>query len=166
MAILASVISLNSYAAEGNLAAGTVGLNVSTQLPFTALATNATNPFFEITGKMVTQGNLMLLAGAGLANNSPSGGSSYTDFALTLGARKYFTNGDFAPFFGGHFQRVLAGAGGQRVGMTIIAFDAGAEYFLNKHFSFEGGVGFGFGTSAGTDYLGTANYGLSANFYF
>ena len=168
--LLAVIGAGSAFAATDNLTPGVFGLNVSTQAPSIV---GAGNPTFVITGKSVISRDMVLLVGFGLGlrNDTPTGGASTSgnDLVLLAGARKYFSSGDFSPFVGGRFEYAKAGMGTSSTAFTF-AGEAGAEYFLNKHFSFEGSVGFGYtsldyGTGK-SSYFGTNSYGLSANFYF
>lgn len=173
-ALIATVASANVIAAGNNLSMGTFGLNVSTQAPGAGLGQG--NPNFLMTGKYVLQSDMALLMGFGFGSNSatppaPAASTSSTDISFLIGARKYFSAGDLSPFIGGRFDYISVG-GATTVSAVAFAAEAGAEYFLNKHFSLEGSVGAGYtsadlGAAQGKrSFFGTNNYGLSANFYF
>ena len=173
-ALIAVAASGNVIAAGNNLSMGTFGLNVSTQAA-TALPGQG-NTTFLMTGKYVLQADMALLMGFGFGNNSttppaPAASTSSTDIAFLVGARKYFTAGDFSPFIGGRFDYSSVG-GATTISAVTFAAEAGAEYFLNKHFSLEGSVGAGYNSidlgavQGKRSFFGTNNYGLSANFYF
>lgn len=173
--ILAALLA-STPAFAGNINAGTYGINVSTQASGIPAAAGNTN--FMITGKMGLQNDMALLAGFGFGSVSqtPAGGASQsaTDFGFMVGARKYFSAGDFSPFMGGRVDYLKIGPSAASTSGLSFAAEVGAEYFLNKHFSVEGAIGFGYFSAdvtspAGTaksSFFGTNNYGLSANFYF
>jgi len=181
-ALIAVAGSQTVFAASqsGNLTAGTFGINVSTQASLISTAVvGAVEPNFTITGKYAIAHDVVLLAGLGIGfigGNAPAGGTSPsgTDYAFLVGGRKYFSSGDFSPYFGGRFEyaRITPLGGATTDSVFSLGAEAGAEYFLNKHFSLEGGIGFRYTSvdpgNNGTkiSFFGTTNYGLSANFYF
>lgn len=174
--LLAMLATASIPAFASNINAGTYGINVSTQAP--VVPAGAGNNYFMVTGKMGLQSDMALLAGIGFGSVSvtPPGGASAsaTDFGFLVGARKYFSNGDFSPFMGGRFEYIKVGPSATSTTGLTIAGEVGAEYFFNKHFSVEGAVGFGYASqdqsapagSTKASFFGTTNYGLSANFYF
>jgi len=159
-------IGIGSASAANSLAAGTVGINITTS-PDDLL----------ISGKIFVTNSVALLAGLGFG--AKGGDAIGTDFAMLIGARKYFGNADFVPFAGGGIE--YRSTQDSTVKQTAVVGQFGAEYFLNKQFSIEGSVGFGYtaeeettktvvGTTVVTRKLGTnigtASSGLSVNFYF
>jgi hypothetical protein len=166
-------IGIGNASAANSLSAGTVGLNVTTS-PDDLL----------ISGKVFVANSVALLAGLGFG--AKGGDAKGTDFAVLLGARKYFGNADFVPFAGGGLE--YRSTQDSTVKQTAVVGQFGAEYFLNKQFSIEGSVLFGYTAQEeeskntnvnpvtgavttttskvkGTN-IGTATSGVSVNFYF
>lgn len=163
---LALLVAAGSAFAENSLNAGTLGLNVAVSsggplLPFGAPQ--------MITGKDFIAKDMAVLAGFGMNNTSGTGGG--TAWGIMGGIRKYLKTEDFAPFVGGRLSYGNDGASSATTALGI-GVEAGAEYFLAKHFSLEGAVGFGININtppspaASVTNLGTTSAGLSANFYF
>ncbi len=172
---LALFAAAGSAMAENGLNTGTFGLSVDTL--------NSTNPIVQ--GKYVVSRNLAILGGAGFTNTSGTGGG--TNWGIMAGARYYVKSEDLAPFIGGRFNynsyNLAAGVTGVSSAWSI-GVEAGAEYFLNRHFSVEGRVGLGVGsttvqtpsvvvlgvtipgTSTSVTTIGTTTAALAANFYF
>lgn len=128
----------------------------------------------DISGRYFVGKDTALYGGFGLQINSGDMEGTYLSF--TVGARKYLSTNDFAPFFGGQLTYAQADAD-NAAGVTVVdvsIFDLaalfGAEYFLNKNFSLEGAIGVGLGKwdsgNADGTYLGTRTVGVHANFYF
>jgi hypothetical protein len=159
---LALLMAAGSAFADNSLNTGTMGLNVSV------------SGGQMISGKDFIAKDTAVLAGFGFTNTSGTGGG--TAIGLMGGIRKYMKTEDFAPFVGGRLSYTTNG----RTTATsdfVIGVEAGAEYFLAKHFSIEGSVGFGIDmnsaptfaaptTTTSTTILSTGTAGLSANFYF
>lgn len=130
----------------------------------------------DISGRMFVSKDMALYGGFGLQLNS--GDEEGTYLSLTVGARKYLSTNDFAPFVGGQLTYATVDAD-NAAGVTVVdvsIFDIaalfGAEYFLNKNFSVEGAIGIGLGqwsddlANADGTYFGTRTVGVHANFYF
>lgn len=120
-----------------------------------------------IHGKYFLATDLALTAGLGFGIKG--GDAKGTDIAIEVGARKYMAVADFAPFLGG----VLSYASTKDSNLTDFALyaEGGAEYFLSKHFSFEGSVQFGYKSSKVKNGFEDATFGtgraaVGANFYF
>ncbi len=136
------------------------------------------NPLVDIGGRYFIANDLAITAGIGFQMNS--GDLDGTFLSINAGIRKYLKTDDFAPFVGGQFSYVTydaskpEAAGGKFVDFTGYEFDGllGAEYFLGKQFSIEGSIGIGVGHATDdiqhgdTNFVGTRNLGVSANFYF
>jgi len=119
-----------------------------------------------ISGKYFIDNDTAVLGGGGLLKNTNA-----TDIYLMGGLRKYSSSSSagFVPFFGvrGWYSSIKS------ANSSIFGFsgEAGAEYFLDKHFSIEGlaSVGYNSTTPTGgtsTSVIGTSMYALGANFYF
>lgn len=168
---LALLASAGAALADNDLNAGTMGLTVDTQ--------NANAGF--VNGKYFVAKDMAVLAGLGLSNTS---GGVGTQWGIMGGIRKYMSTNDFAPFVGGRLTYTSA-ANGNLTNWNVGA-EFGAEYFLNKHFSFEGRVGLGYASQSTTvvvtvptilgpittqqtvttNTFGTTTAALAANFYF
>jgi hypothetical protein len=135
------------------------------------------NDVVDISGRLFIAKDVALYGGFGLQLNSGDAEGTYLSF--TIGARKYLSTNDFAPFIGGQLSYVTAdgdnAAGAKVYDVSIFDLAAlfGAEYFFSKNFSLEGAIGFGLGqwnndVGTGTDgtYFGTRTVGVHANFYF
>lgn len=158
-------ISIGSASATNSLKAGTIGINVD--------AFNS-NDSFIITGKYFVLKDLAILAGFGFG--AKGGDAKGTDLGIGGGVRKYLKVDDFAPFVGGSIFYTKTQDGDQK-DLSVMA-EFGAEYFLHRQFSLEGGVGFGYlssetETTAGAvttkfkdTTIGTRRVALSFNFYF
>ena len=131
------------------------------------------NPIVDIGGRFFTSPDLAITAGLGLQMTSGDLDGSYLSF--NVGIRKYLKTDDFAPFIGGRFAYLSydASLGSSKfIDFTAWEFDGlvGAEYFLAKQFSIEGSVGLGIGhlsdnlNNRDSNFFGTRNYGVSANF--
>jgi hypothetical protein len=148
----------NTTSTVNSLSTGTFGLTVST----------ASNTM--IAGKYFLANDVAVLAGFGLADTSNGVG---TDLYLMAGIRKYIKlekkSDNFVPFVGG---RILhSSVNSANTSNFGISAEAGAEYFLDKHFSLEGLVSAGFGSTtpsggSATTTLSTSVYSIGANFYF
>lgn len=165
---LALLMAAGSALADNSLNGGVMGFTVDT-------APNNT----LINGKYLITKNMAVLAGVGLTNTSGTGGG--TNWGIMGGFRDYLKTEDFAPFVGGRFTYNSFAGGNSNWGLGV---EGGAEYFLNKHFSLEGRVGVGYGsttvtvpgpvifgvqfpsTSTTVNTLGTTTAALAANFYF
>jgi hypothetical protein len=162
-------IGIGSASAANSLQQGTIGFNVD--------AVNNTDSFV-ISGKYLVLKDLAVIAGFGFgAKGADADG---TDIGIGAGVRKYLKIDDFAPFAGGSIFYRETKDGNQKDFLLMAEF--GAEYFLHRQFSIEGGVGFGYtssetetttGAGAGattTNYkettIGTQRMALSFNFYF
>ena len=165
---LALTLAAASASAAGTPNAGSLGLGVST-------ASSSTNYFAEdrmIEGRYLVKKDFAVLFGAGLGVWGAD--AKGTDLGLMVGGRFYLKNEDLSPFMGGRFMY----ASTNDSNLTAFAFlgEAGAEYFLNKQFSLEGRVGFGYAsvdrkatptTAKGKSTIfGTSSFTLGANFYF
>lgn len=166
-AALGLALSAVSALAANSLSAGTMGLNLGVAVDSQAVFKEN----FVINGRYFIKNDMAVLAGLGL---SVAGGDAKgTDIGLMGGFRKYLKTDDFAPFVGGRFQ-YQSTQDSTLIAMAVLA-EAGAEYFLAKQFSVEGRVGFGYTsiekkaptfTPSKETAIGTAVFGVSANFYF
>lgn len=170
---LALAMAAGSAAAETGPTAGKFGLNVGL---------TSANSNFLIGGKYFIAKDMAVLAGVGLVVNDSgvAANSKSTDLGIQGGFRKYLKTDDLAPFVGGKLQylstRSGTGAGALDVTNIAIMAEGGAEYFLNKQFSLEGSVGFGYASSESklasggpttkATSFGSTTYNVSANFYF
>ncbi len=148
-------IGIQDASAENGLKKGTFALGVDT------------SPNMIIHGKYLLASDLALTAGLGLGIKG--GDAKGTDIAIEVGVRKYLMVADFAPFVGG----VLSYASTKDSNLTDFALyaEGGAEYFLSKHFSFEGSVRFGYNSikvknGFNDTTFGTGRAAVGANFYF
>jgi hypothetical protein len=150
----------SALAAENSLNTGTFGLNVDTY--------NHTT----INGKYFIAKDMAVIGGLGL--NLNSGANNGNDISFIAGVRKYLKTDDFSPFVGGRFE--YSSTNNSNTSNWGLTAEAGAEYFIAKHFSLEGRVGFGYtsqdvknpvtGVTTNSTVLGTTAFGLGANFYF
>jgi hypothetical protein len=135
------------------------------------------NNVVDISGRYFFAKDMALYGGLGLQFNSGDYDGTY--FSFTVGARKYLSTNDFAPFIGGQLSYISVDADGPPavgkiadVTVVDLAMLLGAEYFFSKNFSVEGAIGIGIGQinddlrSADSTYLGTRTVGVHANFYF
>ena len=139
------------------------------------------NNVVDISGRYFVAKDMALYGGFGLQLNSGDYDGTY--FSFTVGARKYLSTNDFAPFIGGQLSYISVDADGPTgvgkiadIKVIDIAALFGAEYFFSKNFSVEGSIGLGLGqynndmpaAAGGGDstYLGTRTVGVMANFYF
>jgi hypothetical protein len=139
---------------------------------------NQNNPIVDIGGKLFVAKDMAITAGVGFQMNTGDLEGTYLSF--NVGARKYLSTDDFAPFVGGQLSYITydaelpAAQGGEYVDFSAFEFSAmvGAEYFIGKQFSVEGSIGVAIGmaeddrSNLDTTYIGTKNLGVRANFYF
>lgn len=178
--LMAASLAGNALAAN-SLAQGSKGISVGMgdstfSHKLTPLSDNIVNDVVDISGRMFVAKDMALYGGVGLQLNSGDMEGTYLSF--TVGARKYLSTNDFAPFVGGQLSYAMVDAE-NAAGVTVVdasIFDLaalfGAEYFFSKNFSLEGAIGLGLGqwnddtsNSDGT-YLGTRTVGVHATFYF
>ncbi len=186
MIVLASALmgaAAGSAFAANSLSAGSTALTFGfgdSVLNHVATPTSAdqNNPIVEIGGRYFFTQDLAITAGLGFQLNNGDLDGTYISF--NAGVRKYLKTDDFAPFVGGQFSYITydaslpAANGGKFVDFTAYEIDGlfGAEYFLGKQFSIEGTIGIGIGHAhddlrdLDTDYIGTRNLGVRANYYF
>jgi hypothetical protein len=134
------------------------------------------NNVVDISGRLFLAKDVALYGGFGLQLNSGDWDGTY--FSFSVGARKYLSVNDFAPFVGGQLSYTTVSAdgptGARIADATVFDLAAlfGAEYFFSKNFSVEGAIGLGLGqvsddiTNNDTTYLGTRTVGVHVNFYF
>ena len=148
----------NTTSSANSLSTGTFGLTVST----------ASNTM--IAGKYFFANDTAALAGFGLSDSTNGAG---TDLYLMAGIRKYIKldrkSDNFVPFVGGRISH--SSVNSANTSNFGISAEAGAEYFLDKHFSLEGLVSAGYGATtpsggSATTTISTSVYSLGANFYF
>jgi hypothetical protein len=157
--VMAIGFGAGSASAANSLRQGAFGLNVDV------------NNDFVLTGKYFLTRDVAALAsfGVGLRGGDESG----TDIALGGGVRKYLKVEDFAPFVGG---TIFYDSSRDQKSFSLLG-EFGAEYFLDRQFSIEGKVGFGYtsetittpgpaSTSVKTTDFGTERAGISFNYYF
>lgn len=165
-AVIVAAAGVPAFAA-GGMSEGASGVNVGL-----GNSVFGDTGIVRISGKYFIARDLALLGGFGFQTSS---GDYDTDvFSFQIGARKYLSTGDFAPFVGGRltFEKIEITVPGLQEDVDVIDImgEFGAEYFFSKQFSVEGSIGLGFGTVdlGVTDYtyLGTRTVGVSANFYF
>jgi hypothetical protein len=179
MGLAGSAMAANSLA-QGEKAIS-VGFGESSFLNSQSPMNNVyLNNVVDISGRYFLAKDVALYGGFGLQLNSGDYDGTY--FSFTVGARKYLSVNDFAPFVGGQLSYISVDVDGPpAVGKIADAtvFDVaalfGAEYFFSKSFSVEGAVGIGLGqinnnlpAAGGGDstYLGTRTVGVHVNFYF
>jgi len=153
-------IGIQNASADNGLKQGTFALGVST------------DPDMVIHGKYLLANDLAITGGLGFGLKG--GDAEGTDIAVEAGVRKYLKVADFAPFVGG----VLSFSSTNDSNTTGFALyaEGGAEYFLSKHFSFEGSARFGYisndvknpvtGVKFKDSTFGTGRAAIGANFYF
>ena len=182
MGLAGSAMAANSLA-QGSTAIS-VGMGDSvyshTIAPLDAVGFPSNN-VVDISGRYFVAKDMALYGGFGLQLNSGDWDGTY--LGLTVGARKYLSTNDFAPFIGGQLSYITVdgdgpvgpgGANATFVDVSILDISAmfGAEYFFSKDFSIEGSIGIGLGqweddvTNTDSTYLGTRTVGVHANFYF
>jgi hypothetical protein len=157
--VLMMGIGIGNASAANSLEAGTVGINITT------------SDDMLISGKVFVANSVAVLAGLGFG--AKGGDAKGTDFAVLVGARKYFGNADFVPFVGGRVEYRSTNDSCEKD--LSVAAEGGAEYFLNKQFSIEGSIGFGYNsdekkapafTAFKDTTIGTQRAAVSVNFYF
>lgn len=166
-ATLVLALTAGSAFAVNSLNAGTIGFNVGA-----AVDSQATfKEDLMINARYFITKDMAVLAGLGIA--IAGGDAKGTDIAFMGGFRKYLKTDDLAPFVGGRVQ-YQSTQDSTQTAMAVMA-EAGAEYFLAKQFSVEGRFGFGYAsieqkaptfTPNKRTSIGTAAFGLGANFYF
>lgn len=168
-ATLALALAAGSASAAGGPPnAGTFGLSVHT-------AMDNYNYFAEdkmIEARYTVKKDFAVLMGVGIGILGAD--AKGTDLGLMGGGRYYLKNEDLAPFVGGRFMYGSTNDS-NRTAFAILG-EAGAEYFLNKQFSFEGRVGFGYASvetkatattaKSKASIFGSSSFVLGANFYF
>jgi hypothetical protein len=179
MGLAGSAMAANSLA-QGEKAIS-VGMGDSYFVHSIAPLSNAyLNNVVDISGRYFLAKDVALYGGFGLQLNSGDYDGTY--FSFTVGARKYLSVNDFAPFVAAQLHYITVNADGPN-GVKIAdasVFDLaalfGAEYFFSKSFSVEGAIGVGLGqyssdlpvAAGGGDstYFGTRTVGVHVNFYF
>lgn len=159
----ANVLAANVGATNANKS-NSVGTSDTTKPTFGLSVSASSNTM--IAGKYFLDDEFAILGGLGLSNRE-----SATDLYFMGGLRKYMrkNSSEFVPFVGG--KGWYSSIKSANVSTFGLAAEAGAEYFLNKHFSFEGTVAAGYASTspnsgASTSTFGTTVYGLAFNFYF
>lgn len=178
--MMVAALSGSAFAAN-SLSQGSKGISVGMgdsyfSHPVAPGGTDVTNPIVDIMGRYFVSKDVAIYGGFGLQMNSSDYEGTY--LSLTVGARKYLSTNDFAPFVGGQFSYVSEDmknpVGAKIADISVIDFAGllGAEYFFSKNFSVEGAIGIGLGqvtddlNNTDTTYLGTRTVGVHANFYF
>jgi hypothetical protein len=177
--LMAAALAGNAFAAN-SLSAGSKAISVGMgdsyfSHTFAPQTPGAVNNVVDISGRYFIAKDMALYGGFGLQFNSGDYDGTY--FSFTVGARKYLSTNDFAPFIGGQLAYATVDAklnGTKFVDQSVIDLAAifGAEYFFSKNFSVEGSIGIGVGqfnddlANADSTYLGTRTVGVQANFYF
>ena len=160
-AALCMGIGVQNASADNSLKQGNFSLGVTT----------ATDNL--IFGKYMVTNDLAIGGGFGL--NVLGGDAKGTDISLAAGVRKFIKVADFAPFFGGVLGYAVTNDSNNST--ISISAEGGAEYFLAKHFSFEGAVQFGYKSTdqkaianvqnkAKASAFGTNRAAIGFNFYF
>jgi hypothetical protein len=158
----------SASAAGGTPNAGSLGLSIDTSID----SKGAFNEPRMINGRYLVKKDFAVLFGAGLGVWGAD--AKGTDIGFMVGGRYYFKNEDISPFMGGRF--LYASTNDSNLSAFAFLGEAGAEYFLNKQFSLEGRVGFGYASieqkpplvaaKAKSSLFGTSAFTLGANFYF
>lgn len=166
--LMIGLTTAGAASAENSLAAGAKGLSFG-----------LTDGQIEVSGRFFTAADLAVLAGFGFSVGSND--ETTTDYALSLGLRKYLSKADFAPFVAlmASYQRdefvVASGPNTRTESERTLAVDGdfGAEYFFSKQVSAEAQVGIGLsdvhnigGTGVDESQFGTFSSGVTVNFYF
>jgi hypothetical protein len=169
--LMIGLTTAGAASAENSLAAGAKGLSFG-----------LTDGNIEISGRFFTAADLAVLAGFGFSVGSND--ETTTDYALSVGLRKYLSKADFTPFVGlmVSYQRnefvVVSGGPGSNTRTESertlsVDGDFGAEYFFSKQVSAEAQVGIGLsdvhnvnGTDVDESQFGTFSSGVTVNFYF
>lgn len=167
-------IGVQNASAANSLQQGALSLGVAISSPVSNGATALISALPVIQGKYMLASDIGLLAGLGFG--SKGGDLKGTDFELMIGARKYLKTSDVAPFAGAKLNFYSRDDGANVDGTAFqILGEVGAEAFLLKQFSIEGSVGIGYVTGENKDNngnktkasnFGTANAGVSVNYYF
>jgi Outer membrane protein beta-barrel domain len=154
---------------------GNMGLNVDFTSSTSLLGTPSN---FLIKGKYFISDDMAVLAGVGVRRNDSGAAtnSTSTDLGLMGGFRKYLSHDDLSPFVGAKVQYLGVRVGTNDVTDVSLLAEAGAEYFMGKHFSLEGSLSAGYdqatakpvagGASVKSTTFGTSAVNVSANFYF
>ena len=165
LALVAGLLSAGTASAENSLRAGAKGLSFG-----------VANGDIEVSGRMFLQSDLAILAGFGF--NRLDNDETLTDYALSVGLRKYIGKSDVAPFVGGNlFSRhddEFTGAGVVTERTVGVEGNFGAEYFFNRQVSAEARVGLGLEDSSNHDFnkgadgtaIGTFRSAVGVNIYF
>ena len=155
--LFVALISFNAHAETDSI------FGTDKKFGFTVNTTSNT----MISGKIFTDKNTAILGGLGLIKTG-----SATDIYAMGGVRKYVikdAKSTFLPFIGG--RTWYSSLKSMNVKSYGLMGEAGAEFFLDRQFSIEGMVGFGYGKSmfsagSSSSRLETATFSLAANFYF
>jgi len=177
-------VGIGSVSAENSLNSGSmaIGIGFGDSVLNHAISptdAQAQNPPVDISGRFFVTKDVAITAGFGFQTNS--GDVSGTYFGFNFGGRKYLKTNDFAPFVGAQFTYWTIDAktknpDNKYIDSSLFELTAmvGAEYFLGKQFSIEGSIGAGVGKASAkiagktydSDYIGTRNFGVRANYYF
>lgn len=171
----ALVLVMSGGTASAAPTAKSFGINVD--------LTNATSPLgtpanFLVKGRYLITDDMAVLAGVGLQMNDSGAATNnkYTNIGFMGGFRKYLATEELSPFVGAKLQYLSTRQAGADVTDLALTAEAGAEYFLGKHFSLEGSFGAGYSSrdskpvggavSTKATGIGTFTYNVSANYYY
>jgi hypothetical protein len=165
-------IGVQNAAAANSLSQGAFSLGIAVSAPTSNGVTALISALPVIQGKYMFANDMAFLAGLGFG--SKGGDAKGTDFDVIVGARKYFKVADVAPFAGGKLIYDKRDDGNIDGSAFQLLGELGAEAFLLKQFSVEGSVGIGYisgeakqnGNKSKSSNFGTANAGVSVNYYF
>ena len=149
---------------------GMMGLNLGFTSSTSLLGTPSN---FLVNARYFFNNSTALQAGIGFRRNDSGAATNSTssDIGFMGGFRKYL-----APFAGAKLQYLSVRQGANDVTDLSFLAEAGAEYFMGKHFSLEGSLNAGYdqatykpvagGASVKATTLGTSSINVSANFYY
>jgi hypothetical protein len=123
-----------------------------------------------VNGRYLVMDDLAILVGFGLGIKGAD--AKGTDIGIGAGVRKYFKINELAPFVGGAV--VYSSTNDSNVKRLGVLVQGGAEYFLSKHFSFEGTISLGYASDEQKNNnvkqkvsnVGTTRETVGFNFYF
>jgi len=161
---------------SNSLQSGNMGINVGmgdSLFSVKAVPLSGAGPYDDVvnvTGKYFVMNDLAILATFGFRTDGSDADGTY--ISIGGGARKYLSTGVFNTFVDAKLVYASVDDDNNNVDVSVIDISGvfGAEYFLARQFSLEGGVGIGFGMLSDGPlddlYFGTRTVGVSANFYF
>jgi hypothetical protein len=172
----ALALAMSAGSALAGTEKGMMGLNLGFTSSTSLLGTPSN---FLVNGRYFFNNSTAVQAGIGFRRNDSGAATNSTssDIGLMGGFRKYLRqDSNLAPFAGAKFQYLSVRQGTNDVTDLSLLAEAGAEYFMGKHFSLEGSLTAGYdqatykpvagGASIKATTLGTSSINVSANFYY